>query len=496
MFSEYISNPFNRPSCNWYFGEAGKGKIPTVYLNDDFLYGSDTTMISTIQYLLRGRVENGTRIDVRVSTGGRYYTAMPTYQRLIGRFLDRLSDETDSSMFIFATDDNPSSLRDGVTENNKDGILTVYDDVYKLKPQITDFFGTKFGVYVFINEEKRSTIVFTSKPNVERYHWLQCVMPMLLPWFWTNEEGKLVVPKEDAEFLETLNHSNEEAYLAFFQKFIDENGIEAQYRREMLKGFLSATKQAGIDDAVRRINNENEEIERYYAEIRNRMRNINELNIRLTGLRALVSEDADNEFVEYIENNEFVEIVEFANRTAMTIGCSGYLTYFDSDRLETYIDNKNSFLYGCIRRNVVSDEDFVTLLKGIFIDQTLKLRVWAPYKIDMSQMWVDGCAGYTNGKDDTHMANPHIYHFSCIGNHKTDMNECLRKGDYIGLIETCIASARNLNFSDSTVCSEFFKDLSSAEVFEHRKYIEAPNGDLMTPKEAVEYLKKGEESNG
>lgn len=492
MFSEHITNPFNRPSCNWYFGDGAMSTTPTVYLNDDFLYGSDTTLVSTLQYLLKGKVDKGTRIDVRVSTGGRYGSSLPSYQRIVGRILERVPDETDSTLMIFATDDNPVALRESVSDNT----FTVYDDVYVLKTPITDFFGSKFAVYVFINEEKHSSIVFTSKLNVERYHWLQCVMPMILPWYWTDGEGKLVVPREDAEFLETLNHSDSKAYLAFFEKFIAENNIEAMYKREMLKGFLSATRQAGIDDAVRRINNENEEIERYYSEIRMRMRQIDELNIRLTGLRALASEERDNEFAEYIESNEYVDIVEFLDRTTMIIGCKGYLTYFDEDQLETYINNKRSFLYGHIHTSVVSEDDFVTLLRAIFIDQTLKLRVWAPYKIDMSGMDVFGCSRYTTGKDDTHMANPHIYHYSCIGNHRTDMVECLRKGDYMGLIETCIASSRNLNFSDSTVCSAFFDDLSSSEVFNHKKYIEAPNGDLMTPKEAVEYLKKGEENNG
>ena len=87
-----------------------------------------------------------------------------------------------------------------------------------------------------------------------------------------------------------------------------------------------------------------------------------------------------------------------------------------------------------------------------------------------------------------------------MGNYSRTINECLRNRNYIGALEQSIASCKSLNFCDSPVMSEFMRQMYGLTdtTLTNNRCIELPDGRVVTPKEAIEYLKsqKEEEADG
>ena len=85
-----------------------------------------------------------------------------------------------------------------------------------------------------------------------------------------------------------------------------------------------------------------------------------------------------------------------------------------------------------------------------------------------------------------------------MGNYKQTINTLLQNHNYIAAIEQCAASCRSLNFGDSTVMSEFMKriyGMSDRQSRVNMRCIELPNGSVVYPKEAIEWLKAQEATN-
>ena len=59
----------------------------------------------------------------------------------------------------------------------------------------------------------------------------------------------------------------------------------------------------------------------------------------------------------------------------------------------------------------------------------------------------------------------------------------------IGAIEQCIASARSLNLHDTPVCRQFIMDLMGGAEGCRTKIFETEDGQSMSTKEALEWLK-------
>ena len=133
------------------------------------------------------------------------------------------------------------------------------------------------------------------------------------------------------------------------------------------------------------------------------------------------------------------------------------------------------------------------LMYAIFIDQTLRIKLCSAYKFYLNGN-VEGLSGHRYGYEFRECTpNTHIDRYSCLGNYQRVINECLRRNDYIGAIEQCVASCKSLNFADSTVMSEFMSRLYGISNYDvNIKCIELPDGRVVEPKDAIAWLNEQE----
>ena len=351
--------------------------------------------------------------------------------------------------------------------------------------RLTEYYKKIFRVLCYINQETKTTVVFTDNIDLRRFHLLQVAIPVMLPWYFPPEAG---VTDQEKAILESFNEKTPDSYMAalnaaaekydfrtmkiknelgnFENRFLER---EAQNARNNLDQYLSAVRE--LEDMIA------SKMKLYYDE-----------DIRLAGIQAKIAAgDGTSEIVSYFIRNRNLSLIS-VERNRLIFECKGYLSYFDEEGVKRNLNNRNSVVYYASDRIPVDDIEM--LMKAIFLDQKLRMKFCASYIFDLSgYVRANSHATYGSEFNDC-MPNPHIDEYSCLGNYERVINEYLRKHDYVGAIEQCISSCMSLNFADSTVISEFMRRISgSSSSRVNSRCIELPDGSVVSPREAIQWLK-------
>lgn len=369
-----------------------------------------------------------------------------------------------------------------------------YCDGWHRLNKVTDFFRKTFYVLCFINPEKKSVYLFADRMDMKKMHYLQCSIFAFLPWYFNPEAG---VSELEMELIESLREKTSSKYEDCIARIASQYDFRTQKIRNLLAGFETRYEKQECETVRRTIQEYIDKINSLDREIGEYLRYKADKEIRLLGLEAKIAqgETKDSEIMEYfLCNNRLV--LEEVTDTYMVFSCMDYLTYFDEDMAKQMIDNKRSYVYrpnGRACNNFIKEDDMKKLMYAIFIDQILRVKVCCAYQFELRGT-VEGLSHHRYGYEFRECTpNTHIDKYSCMGNYKRTINQLLQKHDYIGAIEQCIASCKSLNFADSTVMEEFMRRLygiSNDEV--NIRCIELPDGKVVTPKEAVEWIKANE----
>ncbi len=493
------------PAAGWFFNT----EHPLGIELSDERSTSDESLLATLRFLLYKKVSGEQVRVLGVQTGSPVEESNIPYR--IRRLYARCRDNSvDSCLEFIETGSAPDVLKQGLENflglDKSDGNLlpagTVFDCgtvtsrtgeeipiKLEYQPSITYFFGVKFGVYAFTDAEKRISMVITSRLNNQKFHWLQAVIPMLMPWYWAGSDGSISLDRESLNLLEKLNSVDKDGYLSLLKEFADQLGFEETYVDSRLKDFLVSAQRNQIDRAQSEVSDIRRRIQEYMDEIGRYTRSVNEKLVYIAGLELAVENTQTGEFAEYIRNNDSVDVREFGTGT-MEILCHGLFEYYDSDQLQELIDNRRSYIYSASAGTKLEGK-IAKLLKAIFIDESLRLKVCAPYRISVRDVEVHALSGVSDptGFED-YFPNPHIYHHGCIGDYAKTMMQYITDGNWMGVVDQCVASNATMNFFDSTVTRELVSDLASN--YNTRKCIVLPDGSEVTIEGALKYLDEEE----
>ena len=366
--------------------------------------------------------------------------------------------------------------------------------------KVTLFFRKTFYVLCFVNPEKKSVVIFTDNMDVRKFHYLQAGIPAFLPWYFNQEDG---VTEIEMELLQSLRERTSQHYEDCIARISEQYDFKTARVRQLLAGFETRYEQIQCDNIrtqlegiIREINNMNDRIGQYLKQQR-------DYQNQLLGLEMKIEQSGgDSEIMEYFLCNDHLVLIDVTN-TTMKFVARDYLTYFDEDMARRIINNETSYVYrpnGRACNNYIPAEDMKMLMTAIFLEQKLRIKFCAAYEFNLDGN-VRPLGGYAYGYEfREYMPNPHINRYNCMGNYSRTINECLRNRNYIGALEQSIASCKSLNFGDSPVMSEFMRQMYGLTdtMLTNNRCIELPNGRVVTPKEAIEYLKsqKEEEADG
>lgn len=457
----------------------------------------DATFLTTLRALVAPRMS--AEDNINLSFTETHYTATQVRDNNVNEMLNAICRYSNAlsgavgqiqihSFTSQSQEDNYACL-----ELMKSSFEQQYEGWHRLN-KVTDFFRKTFYVLCFINPEKKSVYLFTDRMDVKKMHYLQCSIFAFLPWYFNPEAG---VSELEMELIESLREKTSSKYEDCIVRIASQYDFRTQKIRNLLAGFETRYEKQECETVRRTIQEYIDKINSLDREIGEYLRYKADKEIRLLGLEAKIAqgESEDSEIMEYfLCNNRLV--LEEVTDTYMVFSCMDYLTYFDEDMAKQMIDNKRSYVYrpnGRACNNFIKEDDMKKLMYAIFIDQTLRVKVCCAYRFELRGT-VDGLSHHRYGYEFRECTpNTHIDRYSCMGNYKRTINQLLQKHDYIGAIEQCIASCKSLNFADSTVMEEFMRRLygiSNDEV--NTRCIELPDGKVVTPKEAVEWIKANE----
>lgn len=457
----------------------------------------DATFLSTLRALVAPRIGAGESIYLSFSETN--YTAAHVRENSVRAMLDAICEYSNAlsgrtgqiqihNFTSQSQEDNYACL-----ELVKSSLENYCDGWHRLN-KVTDFFRKTFYVLCFINPEKKSVYLFTDRMDVKKMHYLQCSIFAFLPWYFDPTEG---VSELEMELINSLREKKSDKYEDCIARIASQYDFRTQRIRNLLSGFETRYERLECEKVQREIQQYINEIERLNNQIGDYLRNKADKEIRLLGLETKIAQEEteDSEIMEYfLCNNKLV--LEQVTNTYMEFACMDYLTYFDEEMAKQMIDNKRSYVYrpnGRMCNNFIKEDDMKKLMYAIFIDQTMRIKMCCAYRLDLNGN-VEGLSRYTYGYEFRECTpNTHIDKYSCMGNYSRTINQLLRNHDYIGAIEQCIASCKSINFADSPVMQEFMSRLygiSNDNV--NIRCIELPDGKVVTPKEAVEWIKANE----
>lgn len=483
MFKTSIaSTPMTTDAANSFFKNIG-GQT----------FGSDNSFLATLRALVAPRMKEEDSIFLRF--GRSDYSSSQISNVPIDHVVSaicssyELSEARNQIAVHSFTADHESNL---ANMSAIEKLPACYSGYYQLD-KVKAFYRKSFSVDCYINPEFKNVIIFVDNLDNKKLHYLQVSILAFLPWYFNPEEG---VSDIEMQLIYSLRESSPEKYQNCLAKIAEQYDFRTARIRQLLSGFETRYEKIEVENVRNSIRSTDTTINQYNDEIGVLLGRRNELCIKLMGLERKIAEGGeDSEIMEYfLCNNRLV--LEDVTNTDMYFCVKDYLTYFDREMAEQYINNDRSFVYSNHRGESV--EKMKKLMYEIFVSEEPRLRIkmCAAYRFNLNgNVGTQGGHRFSYEFSDC-MPNPHIDRYNCIGNYERTINQLLMNRDYIGALEQCVASCKSLNWGDSIVMETFMKTMwgTSGDGY-NNKCIELPDGSVVKPNDAIKWLEQQEASD-
>lgn len=455
-------------------------------------YNRDISFVSTLRALVHPRMGEGEYINVSFAQSS--YSSDTFRSNRPSRVIHAMYDNDYYGHGDFVVH-NVACDADSVETNFKtlaENFCEIYPSFVRIE-KVTDFFRNQFNALCFVAPEKKQVVLFVERLDTRRMHYIQCGIFAYLPWYFDPSKG---VTADEMELIKSLREKSPNKYINCLEKAAEKYDFRTMHIKEALKGFETRFERMEVLKVQSEIERKLRDIRALEDQITNYFRDKRELDIRLLGLEtSIANASEDSEIMEYFLCNKKLHL-DRVNDNGMVFSVDDYLQYFDEDMAKTMIDNPRGYVYfydGRACNNYIKAEDMKRLMYAIFIDQTLRIKFCAAYEFYFGE-YVHPLTDFAYGSEMRNcMPNPHIDRYRCIGNYERTINQCIRKNNYIGALEQAVASCKSLNFGDSTVMKEFMRRMYGLDGYNHNVCVELPDGKVVTPKEAAEWLRKQNE---
>lgn len=363
--------------------------------------------------------------------------------------------------------------------------VNLLDEGYQRVDKVNAFFRKSFVVSCYINENIQSSIVFVENLTLRKSHYIQCALPLMLPWFFEDTLTDL-----ELELLKSLSEDSMVHYLACIDEFVGRYDFREMMIKEMLKGCYSRysekaieRKQVELRDLSSHIDSMHDQLETLYSRRK-------DCQMLLLGLKNQNSYN-DTELVDYFLNNNSVELVSVDDDTII-FDCKSFIEYFDEDIAKNIINNKDSYIYKDFRGIGYNRDCVKGFMTNIFITRKWKLNMFARYSIPFEGRI--RTVAFLTTYVGAYIPNTHIDQYNCLGDYERIINESIDNLDYITAIEQCIASCKSFDLGDPYVTEEFFRRINNEQwYYFDTPCVEIEDGTIITIKEAMERAQEEQE---
>ena len=339
----------------------------------------------------------------------------------------------------------------------------------------------KSDAKIYRNPQTRAVLVIVANLSVVVWHLLAASVCKLFPWFFVERPAR-----DDPETIAVLNAIVMKDNPDEFRRLMAEAARKYDFRSAGIRKQLEGFERKYDEAALKRTKESAEELRRaitkHYEAAAQKNRELRDKLLMVNSLEDSIANGGSNELMEYFLMNKHLELMETGSDWFEFAVGDYYIDMWDQDAADMAIEKTSAAIYKYFRGSEAKSKA-KKFFKACFQDETIRIKVCAAYRL-YSYGSCDACSGYTypDGMQEC-SPNPHTEYYSCLGGHASIINQACNSGNYVSAVEQCCASARNLNFSDSTVMSRW-----SEEFFALNKHcVELPDGSCVTPMEAVEW---------
>lgn len=364
-----------------------------------------------------------------------------------------------------------------------------YDEKLTVFFRDTVKFMTAFS---FVNRDTHNTIVFIEQFNNRKNHALQSMLPRLAPWWWDGsspspEERELLhsLASRYADKIQTGSGADvkvSDGYTVLIQKYEPLYDFRGAKIRRYLPNFVRNIAEGELTRVENELQNIDRRVDEFEREILGLMNQRRDQEIRYLGLKMKTEEPDDHMLSDYFVASKQIDLVGVEGST-LKFCVYTTLDWWADELAPRFVENKESCMYD--KTGGIRKDDYQKLLRAVFVDKTMKIRVCGAYQMDVGSSDMRGISRFASFKDRTWVPNAHIQVHGCLGNYRQQFREAMRSGDYILAIDIAITSAKSMNFNDISF-GEFMRSLPD---FKDSRVFEDADGNTYTAQEAIKRIK-------
>lgn len=338
---------------------------------------------------------------------------------------------------------------------------------------------------VFHCESTNSTMVVVERVNHSKLHLILSAYPILLPALFKDYP----VTDWERKFLNSLTDRDDTRFVSIVKDWLADNSWKNKILAKQLKNFVSNRVENQKRSIIREIDTIDRDIEQTECNLTDLYRRRENKTTMLLGIETRVGEDNDEELIDYFKSNKDINLVS-ATDSRLVFEVKTSLTNYDPEAFDAYTRSHHSELYKDWNYYEFSGDEGRALMKAIFDTNKMQVMMRGKFILDFDHQFFDINRSYSPFLDNT-VANPHLTDYNCPGNNGKLIRDAIRSYDYVMAIAYCISVTGNLNFGEPHNVSNFMRHLFG-EARNKKCIVNTETGEMVTVREAIEYLKKGE----
>ena len=437
---------------------------------------NDVTLLSTMRALIGPRLGEGEDLSIKVFTRTRDFRSLFSELQFYGH---------NFSIYNFKTGYYIGQTEEEVMKTIHDAEKFVQETPGWSKiEKVTVFFQKQFYASCFVNPEQKNSIVIIRDMENKELHYLQCGTLAFFPWYFSKEDG---ITELEMELLKSLREKTSDKYEETLKKLAEKYDFRRYKIEKYLRGFETNAESLELSRYERQLADVIEKINNYNDAMSDLLRDQRLINAKINGLHDAINEKGNrNDFMDFFMRNDNL-VVDSADRDTVIFGIKAYADC-DKEVAARVIDNERSVIYACAPH--VKKDDMRNLFNAIFIDEIVKLRFCAMYQLRVGGN-IRGIAHACYGSEfDGYTPNPHIDRFGCMGGYEKICNDIIsNSGDYVLVLAQAIESCKSINLNEHPTMSEFIGRIDRSMTGGDMRCIELPDGSIVTPKQAMKYLR-------
>lgn len=455
-------------------------------------FRQDVSMAAVARALFDKRL--GPKETIKIDLTPMYYSSENNL-----RGVDEIARGLKSGMLhvvsVSARADDSGKWIDGVRESLKGSKL------YELEALHHWFASTGTTAVVFTDKpydpkiprspvDNTKTLVVLENMTIARWHLVTALLPRFLgKWFQaaprTPEETKMIngLASEAPDAFVTAIHTYAEKY--------DFRGVAIHNKLKDFEVKFAKTKVKALEEKCQVYDRQVKELSTRLGRI---LKEKEDTLAMLFGYQNQAEKGVEPLTMNYFLANKNL-FLQNATADYLDFYDVAWFTNWDPDKAEaTFAKGHCSSWLEYNTKFGVSDEDAKLLYKAMFLDETIRVRLWSHINLylrgDDPMNICDGSECISDIQNA--LPNPHHQYNDCGGSNRSYVAQCIADRDIVGAIEQCVSATGGINLTEHASYQYFCRDLFDPQ-FGKVIYIKE-TGKFETTKDAIAWLK--EKQNG